>query len=75
MGARAWATSADAPIFVDEWRAGPLTDSSAQAPEIRFCVPSERWWSSARVVRTTMEQLEQRSVCRAATTRPCDDTR
>jgi hypothetical protein len=57
MGARAWATSADAPIFVDEWQAGPLTDGGDHATEVYFCVPSERWWSSARVVGTTMEQL------------------
>jgi len=58
MSARAWATSADAPIFVDEWHAGPLTDGGGDVPVTCFHVPSERWWSPARVVRTAMEQLE-----------------
>jgi hypothetical protein len=58
MSARAWATSADAPIFVDEWHAGPLTDDGGDGPGICFRLPTERWWSSARVVRTAMEQLE-----------------
>jgi len=57
IGARAWASSADAPIFVDEWHAGPLTESGDHAREIRFRAPSERRWSSARVVRAAMEQL------------------
>ncbi|AHG93343.1 hypothetical protein J421_5808 (plasmid) [Gemmatirosa kalamazoonensis] len=58
MSARAWATSASAPIFVDEWHAGPLTDGGGDGSVIRFHVPSDRWWSSARIVRTAMEQLD-----------------
>ena len=57
LGARRWASSADAPSFVDEWHAGPLTDSADHAPEVCFRAPSERWWSSASVVRKAMEQL------------------